>query len=121
MKKQSIASEAALAIGKTRVADVACPVARALEVMGDRWSILILRDLLVQGPRRFQDLSESLTGISPNVLSGRLKKLMDHGVIAAEAYSLHPPRNQYVLTDRGRSLGPIMAGLRDWGELYTEP
>lgn len=120
MKKPSRDSELVSVVNKTRIADVACPVARSLEVMGDRWSILILRDLLVQGPRRFQDFSASLTGISPNVLSGRIKKLIDHDVIAAEPYSLHPPRNHYVLTERGRALGPIMTGLRDWGELYTQ-
>lgn len=120
MKKQKQNVRLSAAPIKTRVADVACPVARSLAVMGDRWSILILRDLLVEGPRRFQDLSASLTGISPNVLSGRLKKLLDHGVIATEAYSLHPPRNHYVLTERGQALGPIMAGLRDWGNQHTE-
>lgn len=120
MKKQGLPTQRPVPPTRTRVAGVACPVARSLAVMGDRWSILILRDLLVEGPRRFQDLSASLTGISPNVLSGRLKKLLDHGVIATEAYSQHPPRNHYVLTDRGQALGPIMAGLRDWGNQHTE-
>ena len=92
-----------------------CPVAHALDVIGDSWTILVLRDLFLDGPRKFQHFQESLAGISPNTLSARLKKLEDHGIIERRFYEQHPPRAEYVLTDRGRQLGPIMKSLRDWG------
>src|SRR5262249_43982775 len=99
--------------------DRRCPVARTLEVVGERWTILILRDLLLQGPRKFQDLQTSLAGISPNTLSARLKKLEENGVIARRFYEEHPPRAEYVLTDKGRALGPVLKALLSWGQTYT--
>jgi DNA-binding HxlR family transcriptional regulator len=69
-----------------------CPVARTLDVIGERWTILILRDLLLEGPRKFQQLQSSLTGVSPNTLSARLKRLEEYGVIAHRFYEQHPPR-----------------------------
>lgn len=95
-----------------------CPVKRTLDVIGDAWTVLILRDLFVMGPRRYQDLQQSLAGISPNTLSGRLKKLEEHGVIARRFYSDHPPRAEYVLTEKGETLGPILSALRDWGRQH---
>jgi len=92
-----------------------CPVTRALEVIGDRWTILVLRDLFLDGPRRFQDLQESLAGASPNTLSARLKKLEAHGLIERRLYAEHPPRAEYALTPAGRELGPVLKALRDWG------
>lgn len=92
-----------------------CPVARTLEVIGDRWTILIIRDLLLDGPRRFLDLETSLSGISPNTLSARLKTLEDAGVIERRYYEHHPPRAEYVLTARGRDLGPVLRALKAWG------
>jgi DNA-binding HxlR family transcriptional regulator len=92
-----------------------CPVARTLDVIGERWTILILRDLLLEGPRKFHQLQRSLTGVSPNTLSARLKRLEEHGVIAQRFYEQHPPRAEYLLTDKGRALGPALAALRDWG------
>jgi DNA-binding HxlR family transcriptional regulator len=92
-----------------------CPVARTLDVIGERWTILILRDLLLQGPRRFQDFQESLGGIAPNTLSARLKDMEMRGLIERRPYSDHPPRLEYHLTEKGRSLGPVMKALRDWG------
>lgn len=96
-----------------------CPVGRALEIMGDRWTILILRDLLTEGARRFQELEASLDGISPNTLSARLKNLEEHGIVSRRMYEEHPPRAEYVLTSKGRQLGPAMLALRVWGEKYT--
>lgn len=96
-----------------------CPVARTLDVIGDRWTILILRDLLLLGSRRFQDFSDALPGLTPSVLSARLKELEDSGVIESRPYSEHPPRVEYLLTPRGRSLGPILKALRQWGETQT--
>ena len=92
-----------------------CPVVRALDVIGDSWTLLILRDLFLDGPRKFQDFQESLAGASPNTLSTRLKKLEENGVIERRLYTEHPPRAEYVLTERGRELGPVMKSLRDWG------
>lgn len=96
-----------------------CPVARTLDLIGDRWTILLLRDLLLQGPRRFQDFQNSLTGIAPNTLSARLKSLEDDGLIRRELYNERPPRLEYVLTDKGKSLGPVLKALRDWGKKHT--
>ncbi len=96
-----------------------CPVARALDVIGERWTLLILRDLFLKGPRRFQDLQESLSGVAPNTLSARLKDLEASGIVTRRAYSEHPPRLEYELTAKGRTLGPVMKALRAWGERQT--
>jgi DNA-binding HxlR family transcriptional regulator len=96
-----------------------CPVARTLDLIGDRWTILILRDLLLNRTRRFQDFAEALPGLTPSVLSARLKNLEVGGVIESRPYSDHPPRSEYLLTERGRTLGPILRALRQWGEAHT--
>lgn len=96
-----------------------CPVARTLDLVGERWTILILRDLLLHGPRRFQDLQESLAGIAPNTLSARLKQMEARGLAARRAYSEHPPRLEYHLTAKGRSLGPVVKALREWGRRHA--
>jgi DNA-binding HxlR family transcriptional regulator len=95
-----------------------CPVARALDVIGERWSLLILRDLFRKGPLRFQELEQGLPGVAPNTLSARLKALEAQGVIATRLYEQHPPRYQYLLTDKGKALGPVLKALRVWGETY---
>jgi DNA-binding HxlR family transcriptional regulator len=95
-----------------------CPVARALDVIGERWSILMLRDLFLQGPRRFQDFQESLTGVAPNTLSARLKALEAQGLISRRLYSEHPPRLEYHLTEKGKSLGPVLKALKEWGQRH---
>ncbi len=99
--------------------DQDCPVARTLDIIGERWTILILRDLLKQGPRRFQDFQLSLSGVSPNTLSARLKSLEEHGIIERKFYEEHPPRAEYVLTEKGRMLGPVLKALLEWGQKYT--
>ena len=96
-----------------------CPVARTLDIIGERWTILLLRDLFLQGPRRFQDFQESLTGVAPNTLSGRLKAMEGHGLIARRVYSDHPPRLEYYLTEKGKSLGPVLKALREWGQRHS--
>jgi DNA-binding HxlR family transcriptional regulator len=100
-----------------------CPVALTLDLIGERWTILLLRDLLLHGPRRFADFQASLPGLPPNTLSGRLKALEDHGLLRRELYSERPLRVEYVLTEKGRSLGPIVKAMRDWGikHLMGEP
>jgi DNA-binding HxlR family transcriptional regulator len=99
--------------------DIRCPVARALDIIGERWSLLILRDLMLHGPRRFQDFQRSFDGISPNTLSARLKTLEDAGVVERRFYEQHPPRAEYVLTDKGEALRPTVRTLREWGERYA--
>lgn len=91
-----------------------CPVAKTLEVIGDRWTLLVVRDLL-GGTKRFQDLLTTLPGIAPNILSARLKLMEEHGLIARRLYSDHPPRAEYTLTDRGRELGTVVGALAAWG------
>ena len=98
-----------------------CPVSRTLDIIGDRWTILILRDLVLDGPRRFQDLENSLSRISPNTLSARLKTLEQHGIIERRFYADHPPRAEYVLTAKGSELRPVLRALRMWGEKHTRP
>ena len=95
-----------------------CPVAAALSVIGERWTLLVIRDLLRHGPRRFQDLESSLSGVSPNTLSARLKRLEQAGVIERRFYAEHPPRAEYLLTEKGRALGPIVLAMKKWGETY---
>jgi DNA-binding HxlR family transcriptional regulator len=95
-----------------------CPVARALDVIGEKWSLLILRDLTRKGPLRFQALEAGLPGVAPNTLSARLKALEAQGVIATRLYETHPPRYEYYLTEKGAALRPVLRSLRDWGEQY---
>jgi DNA-binding HxlR family transcriptional regulator len=85
-----------------------CPVARALDVIGERWSLLILRDLNRKGPQRFQELEQGLPGVAPNTLSARLKALEARGVIGTRLYERHPPRYEYFLTEKGKALGPVL-------------
>lgn len=94
--------------------DQFCPVARSLDVLGDRWTLLVLRDLSM-GRRRFTDLRTNLTGIPPNVLSQRLKRLVEHGLVTLE--ELPPPaaRTVYALTDRGREVVPVLRALVRFG------
>jgi DNA-binding HxlR family transcriptional regulator len=96
-----------------------CPIARTLDVIGEKWSILIIRDLIRRGPLRFQDLQESLTGIAPNTLSARLKSLEEQGAVARRLYAEHPPRCEYFLTKSGEALGPVLRELYKWGETHT--
>jgi DNA-binding HxlR family transcriptional regulator len=94
-----------------------CPVAKSLEFLGERWTLLIVRDLLA-GPRKFQDLQKSLKGVAPAVLSERLKGLEKHAIISRVFYSEHPPRAEYVLTPRGRELRTIVGALAIWGSRH---
>lgn len=99
--------------------DMRCPIARTLDIVGERWTILMLRDLNRRGPRRFQDFEASLAGISPNTLSARLKRLEEAGIVERRFYEQHPPRAEYVLTDKGRELVPVLKALAAWGRNNT--
>ena len=95
-----------------------CPVAKSLELVGERWTLLLVRDLL-GGARRFQDFHESLPGIAPALLSERLKAMEEHGLITRQFYSEHPPRAEYVLTEKGRGLGSVVGALAAWGSQHV--
>lgn len=94
-----------------------CPVAESLELVGERWTLLIVRDLL-RGPARFQDLRTMLPGIPPKLLSERLKFMDKQGLVARTFYSEYPPRARYALTDKGRELGLVVGALAAWGSRH---
>ena len=96
--------------------DPLCPVACALDVIGEKWTLLILRDLTRNPSRRFQDLIESLHGCAPNTLSARLASLEEQGLVERRLYEQHPPRMEYVLTDKGREVRPVLKALKAWGQ-----
>jgi DNA-binding HxlR family transcriptional regulator len=90
------------------------PLAAALERVGDRWSLLLVEALL-PGPRRFNELSEAVTGIAPNILADRLRRLESERIISATPYSERPPRFAYALTAEGQELAGALRLLADWG------
>ena len=96
-----------------------CPVACVLDIVGDRWSLLVIRDLM-RGKRRYAEFLTSPEGIPTNILAERLKRLKKAGVIASRRYSQHPPRVEYLLTDKGEDLRPIMRAMADWGVRHVE-
>src|SRR3954454_16966254 len=93
-----------------------CSIARALEVVGERWTLLIIRDVFL-GLRRFDVLQQSL-GIARNVLADRLNRLVEEGVLERVRYSERPERFEYRLTRKGRELNIALTGLRQWGDKY---
>jgi DNA-binding HxlR family transcriptional regulator len=95
-----------------------CPVAKTLEIVGDRWTLLIVRDLL-GGTRRFQDLQAGLPGLAPNILSDRLKLMEAHGLVARRLYSDHPPRAEYALSAKGQELAVVIGALASWGSRHA--
>ena len=90
------------------------PLAAALERVGDRWSLLLIEALL-DGARRFGELSEAISGLAPNILSERLKRLEGERIVRATPYSDRPPRFTYALTDEGLELAGVLRLLADWG------
>jgi DNA-binding HxlR family transcriptional regulator len=96
-----------------------CSIAQCLEVVGEWWSLLIVRDAFL-GVTRFDDFQDRL-GISRNVLNQRLTRLVDEGVLARVPYSEHPPRHDYRLTDKGRDLWPVLTTMRQWGDRHAAP
>src|SRR5215471_9179179 len=98
-------------------ADLNCSIARPLSFLGERWSILVLRDLFLGG-RRFIKKQKSL-GVATNVLSQRLATLVEEGIAERRPYSEHPERFEYRLTEKGRDLQPVLLALLAWGDRYT--
>ena len=96
-----------------------CPIARGLEHVGEWWSMLILRDAF-RGVSRFDGFSESL-GIAPNMLTRRLNALVEAGLLERQRYNLRPPRDEYVLTPRGRDFRPVMLAMLAFGNKHFPP
>jgi DNA-binding HxlR family transcriptional regulator len=99
--------------------NMSCPVARSLERVGEWWSILILRDAL-HGMTRFDQFQKSL-GIAPNMLTRRFNALVEAGLMERRRYSDHPPRDEYLLTARGRDFRPVLVALLAWGNRHFAP
>lgn len=106
-------------MNRTGLAASWCPIARSLGVLGDPWVLLILRDAFY-GLTRFDEFERSL-GAAPNVLSSRLKRLVDEGLLERHRYSDHPPRHEYRLTGAGRDAKPIAIALLEWGNHHRAP
>ncbi|MFZ2005513.1 MAG: helix-turn-helix domain-containing protein, partial [Stellaceae bacterium] len=99
--------------------EMTCPVARTLERVGDWWTILILRDAF-HGLSRFDEFQKSLD-IAPNILSRRLTQLVEDGLMERRRYSDHPPREEYVLTEKGRDFRSVMLAMLAWGNRHYAP
>jgi DNA-binding HxlR family transcriptional regulator len=97
-----------------------CSAARALELVGERWSLLIIRDALFAGHTRFGDFQRSL-GVAPNILTARLDGFVAAGLMERRRYSEHPEHYEYLLTGKGRDLAPVIVALSAWGDRYAAP
>jgi DNA-binding HxlR family transcriptional regulator len=104
---------------RTSFREMNCSVAQCLEVVGEWWSMLIVRDAFL-GVRRFDDFQARL-GISRNILNQRLTHLVDEGVLERVRYQDHPPRDEYRLTDKGRDLWGVLTAMREWGDRWAAP
>jgi DNA-binding HxlR family transcriptional regulator len=94
-----------------------CPVASTLEIIGERWTILVLRDIFL-GIRRFDELQKNL-GVARNILQARLERLVEHGIVSKRPYMDRPVRHEYRLTDKGAALWPVLVSLLQWGDQYA--
>ena len=94
-----------------------CPIAQAAKLLGDKWTLIVLRDL-ADGPRRFKDLERLGEGISPSVLANRLKELEQQRMVTRTSYNEIPPRVEYELTDKGRDALPVLDVLRQYGQRW---
>lgn len=97
----------------------ACPVETTLLLIGDKWKVLILRDLFT-GTKRFNELKKSLTGVTQKMLTQQLRDLEQDGIIHREVYPVVPPKVEYSLTDLGKTLEPILKTLTEWGHFYKK-
>jgi DNA-binding HxlR family transcriptional regulator len=103
-------------MGWDKIRESECSVAKSLAVIGDRWTILLIRDLL--GGRQRFDRLQANTQVSPHLLSTRLKRLEDEGVVERVPYQERPPRFEYQLTPKGRGLYPVLVSLSEWGKRW---
>ena len=97
-----------------------CPIAQSLEAVGEWWTPLILRDVVMLGLTRFDDIQTDL-GIAPTVLTSRLKRLVDEGLLERRQYSERPPRYEYLPTEAARDFEPVLKALFKWGLKWTSP
>lgn len=97
----------------------ACPVETTLTLIGDKWKVLILRDLL-PGTKRFGELKKSIGSVSQKVLTAQLRDMEEKGLLTRTVYAEVPPRVEYTLTETGYSLRPVMDAMADWGNAYKE-
>ena len=95
-----------------------CPIANVLDIVGDKWTLLVVRDLLILGKRRYGEFQNSPEAIPTNILADRLKRLEAAGLIRKELYQDNPPRAEYFLTRKGADLGPVLQAMGQWGEKY---
>ena len=95
----------------------ACPVETTLSLIGDKWKVLILRDLIT-GTKRFGELKKSIGTVSQKVLTARLRDMEENGLVNRKVYAEVPPRVEYSLTELGQSLQPVLDAMRNWGENY---
>jgi DNA-binding HxlR family transcriptional regulator len=106
-------------VQRTSFEDMTCSVARCLDVVGEWWSLLIIRDAFL-GVTRFDDFQARL-GISRNILTQRLNRLVEYEILKRVAYSEHPPRSEYRLTAKGRDLWLVVTAMRQWGDTWAAP
>jgi len=105
-------------VKRTPFADWPCSLARTVDIVGDWWTPLVLRECFL-GTRRFDDFQRHL-GIGRNILTQRLGRLVDEGMLARRPYQEHPPRREYVLTDKGRDFFPVVAAIMRWGDRWLD-
>ena len=98
----------------------ACPVETTLALIGNKWQVLILRDLLMNGTMRFKELQRSIGKVSQKVLTDNLRAMEDFGIVHREVFAEVPPRVEYSLTETGRTLQPVLDAMWAWGEGYKE-
>lgn len=98
----------------------ACPVETTLTLIGNKWQVLILRDLSLNGTMRFKELQRSIGKVSQKVLTGNLRAMEESGIVRRKAFAEVPPRVEYSLTDLGQTLKPVLDAMRAWGEGYRE-
>ena len=98
----------------------ACPVETTLTLIGSKWQVLILRDLLMNGTMRFKELQRSIGKVSQKVLTGNLRTMEEAGLVRREVFAEVPPRVEYSLTETGRTLQPVLDAMWAWGESYKE-
>lgn len=107
-----------MASRKIRSKRTPCPIASWLDVFGDKWTLVIVRDLM-GGKRRYKEFLDSPEGIPTNILADRLKRLEAQGIVSRRRYSDRPPRYEYVLTRRGADLVPVLQAMADWGRKHV--
>ncbi len=97
-----------------------CPVETTLSFIGDKWKVLILRDLFMNGTMRFSELKRSMAGVTQKMLTQQLRDMENDGLIDRKVYPVVPPKVEYSLTDFGKSLKPVLDSLWNWGERFKK-